>query len=706
MVSRLEKPDITRRENLPLLDRDKLLQSIFHISELLTSPSKLDEVLSKTLDELVEASGFERGMISLFDKSKRYLHTKVVKNFSAEERQKAFAKPLDVQGLDCLVAKVTKTGRFIAIEDTATDPRITEADRKFANIYKWGSIFCAPLKIGDEVIGSIAAWRQHATKFFPEEINLLFTFASQISIVIYNARLFEEDGEKIRQLMILHEAVSAMNFSGVQSERLAGILITSAVAITQVRKALLYLPGRDDEPCLVNDHDRLLSGALDDYQEKIEKSIIRKAMDTNMVLKKQSTSPLPASCPIFEGYTSEIAIPIRIKKKILGVLYLAKEAEGYPDDQVNILDILVNNSAVSYDNAMMHAMLSQEAQSLKTEVDKLKEREDFLLGFHNILGRSANMLDIFRKVEEVAGHNTNVLICGASGTGKELLSRAIHKQSDRRSQPFVDVNCAAIPGALLESELFGYEAGAFTDARKKKIGLIEYASGGTMLLDEIGEMPTILQAKFLRVLEDGYVRRLGGTENIPLDVRFIFSTNRDLNLMVTEGAFRDDLFYRISVVPITIPPLRERSQDIIILAEYFVEEFNKKFGKKVIGFSKEAEEILLKHPWPGNVRELKNIVERVMIVQSMGEIITPEYLPAEIKAVAPQGRDQLFQYTFSPALPPEGIDFEGVTGKIARDVKDKIITKALEQSKGNKSKAAKILGISRFKLLRELKRNV
>ncbi len=693
-----------RRAVAPLLDKDKLLESIFRISELLTAPSNLEEVLSRILDELVETIGFDYGVIRLFDAGKRYLRTKAIKNFSSEESQKSFATLLDIQKHDCLASKVVKTGELIAIEDMATDPRITEADRKLTNIGDRGSIFCAPLKIGDEVIGIVVSWRREETKFFPEEINLLLTFASQMSIIIYNTRLFEKDAEKISHLTILQEAVSTMNFSGIQIERIAGILLTKAVEITRVKRAFLYLTGRETELCLVSDQGRLLPGTMEVYRGKIEKSIIRKAMDTNMVLKKQAASYLPAGTPVFEGFVSEIAFPIYIKEKVLGALYLAKEANGYPEEQVNILDILVNNAATSFDNAMLHAMLSQEAKSLKTEVDKLKEREHMLLGFHNILGKSPNMMNIFRTIEEVAGHNTSVLIRGASGTGKELLSRAIHKQSNRNSRHFVDVNCAAIPGTLLESELFGYEAGAFTDAKKKKIGLLEYASGGTLLLDEIGEMSMPLQAKFLRVLEDSHVRRLGGTENIPLDVRFIFSTNRDLNRMVAEGTFREDLYYRISVVPIFVPPLRERSEDILILAEYFVEEFNKKFGKKVKGFSEEAAQILRGYPWPGNVRELKNIIERVMIFQDMGNIITPEYLPAEVKIAAPREENQLSLYSFSPVLPAEGIDFEALTVKITRDVKEKIINKALELSKGNKSKASHLLGISRYKLLRELKR--
>ncbi|MDP2268968.1 MAG: GAF domain-containing protein, partial [Deltaproteobacteria bacterium] len=371
-----------RRAATPLLDKDKLLKSIFSISKLLTAPSHLDEVLSKILDELVEAIGFDRGIIRLFDKSKRYLKTKVVKNFSPEEAKEAFDQALDMQEHDCIAAKVTKTGQLIAIEDAATDPRITEIDRKLANIYDRGSIFCAPLKIGDEVIGTVVAWRKEETKFFPEEISLLLTFASQMSIIIHNTRLFEKDAEKIRQLMVLQEAVSAMNLSGIQSERIAGILITNAVKMMNVNKALLYLPGRENEPCLIHEKGELMSGNIDEYRDKIEKSIIRKAMDTNMVLKKQASSLLPSTVPVFISHTSEIAFPIRIKEKVQGVLYLAKEAGGFAEEQVKILDVLVNNAATSYDNAMLHAMLSEEAISLKTEVDKLKEREDRLLGFH------------------------------------------------------------------------------------------------------------------------------------------------------------------------------------------------------------------------------------------------------------------------------------------------------------------------------------
>jgi transcriptional regulator with PAS, ATPase and Fis domain len=314
------------------------------------------------------------------------------------------------------------------------------------------------------------------------------------------------------------------------------------------------------------------------------------------------------------------------------------------------------------------------------------------------------MAGIFNVIKEVAGHNTNVLIQGESGTGKELIARAIHRQGNRNTKAFVDVNCAAIPGTLLESELFGYEAGAFTDARKKKIGLLDYANGGTMLLDEIGDMSFQLQAKFLRVLEEGYIRRLGGTENIPIDVRFVFATNKDLSKMVSEGTFREDLYYRISVVPIVIPPLRERGEDILLLARHYVEEFNRKFRKKVKGFSKEAEHILLAYHWPGNVRELKNIIERVMILQNVDTTIIPDNLPAEMRATVKRGSYRIRVDDFLPDLSSEGIDYTVLTEEITKNIKNEILSKALEISHGKKTEAAKLLNISRYKLIRERKK--
>jgi two-component system response regulator AtoC len=686
--------------SLPRLDKDKLLESIFRIGSCVNDQPGLDEILGKILDEVVDTIGFDRGIIRLFDDEKHFLIAKVVKNYSPEEAERAFAVALDLNVHDCMAVKAAKSGQYLAIEDASTDPRITETDRMLTKLSYQGSIFCAPLKAGDEVMGTLAAWCEAETKFFPEQINLFQTFASQISILIHNARLFEANSEKIRQLTILQEAVSEMNSSYVLDNRILEIISQGALKIADADRVLVYFLDLEKNQCFIYDGKEVFIGDNETLDERIERSIIKQAMEKNTHVV-QSASAERSGMLLFDGYPSEIALPLRIKEKFKGALYLSKKAGAFTSERINMLDILCKNAVTAYDNAIMHSMLSMEAKALKTEVEKLKKREDMLLGFHDILGRSKKMTDIFRLIENVAGHNTNVLIQGESGTGKELIARAIHRQSNRRAKSLVDVNCAAIPGTLLESELFGYEAGAFTDARKRKIGLLEYASGGTLLLDEIGDMSTQLQAKFLRMLEDGHIRRLGGTENVSIDVRFIFATNKDIGRMVAEGSFREDLFYRISVVPIVIPPLRERPDDIMLLARHYIEEFNKKLMKQVRGFSEDAEELLRHYSWPGNVRELKNILERAMILKRTGTTIRAENLPVEMKSATHPESVTPLSATL-PGFPSESVNYDQIAMKMTRQIKRQMLDHAMDINRGNKTKAARMLSISRYKLIREL----
>jgi len=710
------------------IDKDKLIQSMHRISTFLTAPSTVDEIswtlsineypygdtrlselsyvdeiMTKILDEVIDTLGFDRGIICLLDDEKENLITRVVKNYEPEEAKRAFSVNLNLHKHDSFETRVVKTGQYITLEDSETDPRMTETDRKITKFYKRGSTFYAPLKIEDEVTGIIAVWTKEKTKFTPEEIDILLTFANQVSIIIQTTRLFENNREKIHQLLDLQKAATELNACSVLDE-IHEILLKNAMRLGKADKALLYFLDVERNKCLIYDGEEIVVEDTYAYSGKIDQSIIRKALERNAIMVQEFASHYPVpTAYLFEDYPSEIAFPLKIRDNFKGVLYLGKRSGAYSQDQINILDILVKNAASSYDNAIMHSLLSLEAKSLKSEVEKLKEREDMLLGFHNILGKSRQMRGIFQIIEEVAKHNTNILIQGESGTGKELIARAIHRQSNRNSKRFVEVNCAAIPGTLLESELFGYESGAFTDAKKRKIGLLEYASGGTFLLDEVGDMSLPLQAKFLRMLEDGYIRRLGGTENIAVDVRFIFSTNKDLSRMVTEGSFREDLFYRVRVVPINIPPLRERPDDIGLLARHYVEEFNKKLNKRIKGFSKEAEEILKKYPWPGNVRELKNIVERVMIPQSIGKVLTPENLPAELKAASPLDIVRDIDKALQP-MSRDRIDYQSVVDHLNTEVRRRILQKALDRSDGKKSAAARLLGISRYTLIRELKK--
>jgi transcriptional regulator with GAF, ATPase, and Fis domain len=692
------------RWSKPILDKDKVLASIFRISGLLTTPSRIDEILEKILDEVVGTIGFDRGIIRLFDETRQFLNVKVVRNYTPEERERVFSIPLNIREDDCLAVKAATSGELLTIEDVSSDDRVTELDRRLTKIMGEGSIFVAPLKIDQDVIGILAGFSREQVAFFPEEIRLFQTYASQVSIIIHATRLLETNAEKIRQLVVLEEAVSEMNESHTLDHRIMDIMIESGLNIGAAERVLVYFLDVAKERCLINDGETVFIHDQATCDEKIGKGLIRRALEANTVLVSEAVGDMTETKPLEEEYPSEIAIPFNIRDKFRGALYLAKRSGGFTQDQKNLLDILVKNAATTYDNAIMHSILSLEAKTLKSEVEKLRENQEILLGYHNIIGKSEQMIDIFHMIEDIAGHDTNILVQGESGTGKELIARAIHRQSNRKGKPFVDVNCAAIPGTLLESELFGYEAGAFTDARRRKIGLLESAQGGTMLLDEIGEMSFPLQAKFLRMLEDRHIRRLGGTDNIPLDVRFVFATNRDLSRMVAEGLFREDLFYRISVVPVVLPPLRERKADILLLARYYVEEFNRKFRRRVRGFAKDAQEILLKYSWPGNVRELRNIIERIMILQNIGTMITAENLPLEIKAATRAEAEAVPLDSLFSLLPPEGIDYDAVTERIASEIKGKIITRALEQTGGNRAKAANLIGISRYKLIREEKK--
>ena len=328
-----------------------------------------------------------------------------------------------------------------------------------------------------------------------------------------------------------------------------------------------------------------------------------------------------------------------------------------------------------------------ETGELKREVAHLRSEQTRKYGISNIIGESRHMKNVLSMVEKIARSDAStVLIQGESGTGKELIAKAIHYESSRADKPFMAINCAAVPETLLESELMGHEKGAFTDARNQKKGLFEMADGGTVFLDEIGDMEPGMQAKLLRVLEERSFRRVGGTKDIQVDVRIVSATNQDLIKGMEAKTFRSDLYYRIQVIPIFLPPLRERKEDILPLANHFIAHFNREFGKGVKGISKMAEKFILEYNWPGNIRELKNIIERAIILENEDTLLL-EHLPQEL--VAKTGGGGAGPLSFR--IPPEGVDIE--------DIERELIRQALEISEGNQSKAAKKLnlGIDAFR---------
>jgi transcriptional regulator with PAS, ATPase and Fis domain len=311
-------------------------------------------------------------------------------------------------------------------------------------------------------------------------------------------------------------------------------------------------------------------------------------------------------------------------------------------------------------------------------------------GRSRIVGLSRSWKEILRSVGRVATSETTVLITGESGTGKEVISNLVHQGSPRVGKPFVAINCAALPEQLLESELFGHEKGSFTGAVATKVGRIEQAAGGTLFLDEIAEMSPVVQAKFLRVLEEREFQRLGGTRSLKADVRVIAATNRDLATAIARQVFREDLYYRLNVFTISIPPLRQRPEDVLPLAETFLEDLGKTMGRPAAGISRDAREWLLAYPWPGNVRELRNAIERAILLCD-GGLITREHVPSAIaRSAAAPTPERVIATNGAATAGPDGLHID--------TVERGLVVKALGQTKGNKSKAARLLGLTRAQL--------
>jgi len=367
-----------------------------------------------------------------------------------------------------------------------------------------------------------------------------------------------------------------------------------------------------------------------------------------------------------KGSRSVLCAPMTGTGRTLGILYLeTTDAATFTQDDLQLVSAIASLASMGLENARQFEQLGMENQRLRAEVCLT----------HDMVGRGARMREVYQFIERVAPSDSTVLIQGESGTGKELAARAIHKNSPRKNHPFVALNCAALTETLLESELFGHEKGAFTSAISQKKGYLEVAEGGTIFLDEIGELPPILQAKLLRVLQEREFVRVGGTKTIKINVRFLAATNRDLQKSVREEKFRGDLFHRLNVISITLPALREHPEDIPALAEHFLARYATKVARKVAGLSEQARACLLHYDWPGNIRELENAMERAVVVGSSDSIL-PEDLP-----------DTLVETGVNHG--PSAAKYHDAI----RDLKKQLILNALEQSGGNITEAAKLLGV-------------
>lgn len=388
---------------------------------------------------------------------------------------------------------------------------------------------------------------------------------------------------------------------------------------------------------------------------------------------------------------SMVCVPLKTRQGVIGILYALNKLSGkFTPREVKLLEILSGSVAVAVENARLYGELSQYVYRLEDENRRLKTGSFQRFRLQGVIGSSQGMRNVFSLVEKVLGNKTPVLLLGETGTGKELIARVIHYSSVRKDQPFVVENCGALTESLLASELFGHVKGAFTGADSNKRGIFELANGGTVFLDEIGETSPNMQVKLLRVFQEGQVRPVGGERIINVDVRVIVSTNRNLEHEVEQGHFRRDLFYRVNVFPITLPPLRNRREDIPLLVDHFLKLTADKFGTELKSIHPGAMNLLLNYHWPGNVRQLENEIERSVALLGSRKVIRPEHLSSDVnpwaaQECAPIGRDEKLR-------------------DVVERIERQMIQNALTKTNGNRTKSSEMLGLTRQGLINKLHR--
>ncbi len=388
---------------------------------------------------------------------------------------------------------------------------------------------------------------------------------------------------------------------------------------------------------------------------------------------------------------SMICAPLRARKRVIGLIYALNKLEGdYTANDARLLELVSGTIAIAIENARLYGELKRRTTQLEGENRRLLDQIQDRFNLQGVIGSSRAMQQIFATVSKVIPTPTSVLIQGETGTGKELIARVIHYSGPRKDKPFVAENCGALTETLLESELFGHVKGSFTGAVSNKKGLFELAHGGTLFLDEISETSLNLQVKLLRVLQEGQVRPVGGSRAVDVDVRVIASTNRDLLKEIKRKRFREDLYYRVAVFPITLPPLRERGSDVVLLIDHFLKEYGRKLGKQDLKISPRAAELLSRYKWPGNIRELENELERAIAMAADSTEIQALHLSSRLRDDDDCG--------------PEMPSINGKLPEAVAALERHMVTRALQETKGNRTRAAKQVGLTRQGLINKIKR--
>jgi transcriptional regulator with GAF, ATPase, and Fis domain len=592
----------------------------------------------------------------------------------------------------------------IRLDDTAA-PGLDQKVRFLAASLGTRSLLVVPVVLGDDVLGLVGLHMTRTLReWLDDEVSFLQSIAGQIAVGYQYTRLYtdkEREAETKRALLSIANALNARSdfreVSGLVLERAVALVGAdySALGVLDRNANRISLAAFKAAPHASIDQ---VQGLLDQHGQSLDVTAFPAMLEvvaqgkTLRLLETDLAFPIRMLFNSILGGRAALVAPVRVGGQTFGLLGLvwSEAREGFQEHEV----ALVEGIADQIGTALERDQLSAEIMHLRSA---LHER----YGEERIIGQTAAIRRAIELALSVADTQTTVLIEGESGTGKELLANLIHYNSGREDQPYVKLNCGAIPETLIESELFGHEKGAFTDARALRRGRFEEANGGTLFLDEVGEMSLSAQVRLLRVMQDGEFTRVGGNEVVKTDVRVIAASNVDLKRAVELGSFRQDLFYRLSVFPIKLPSLRERPEDIHPLVIHFIEHYKQKTGRFISGISKDALQALITYEWQGNVRELENAIERAVIIAS-GRQIELEDLPEAISKIALEARDRIKVERAKAASEGRTTTFEVTVPSSMEEIERQAIEATLDYTEGDKSHAARALGIGRKTLYRKL----
>jgi formate hydrogenlyase transcriptional activator len=632
-------------------------ESLIRLAEAIRSQLNQKELFHFVADELLQVVPFDA--IAQFDGP----NNKINWRLCAEHGELTSLPTPDLTEEESIAGWVYHAQQPLMIPNVDQETRFPATVRKL-NQLQLRSVCALPLTTAHRKIGSLIIASKRPNAYSDEEIRFLGLVANQIALAMDDARNFQESRDAQERLQLLLDLTNRV----VSNLDLRELLREVSASIRQVMHcdgAGVSLPDPDTGELRLYALD--FPGGRGILREgvaikNVASSVLR-AFDTGQALNLTKDEIATDGLVALEGAQSLCRVPLISRNRVLGVLSIGSVHENmFSEEDLAFLQQVANQVAIAVENALAYGQIADLKDKLAQEKVYLEDEIRSELNFEEIIGTSEGVRRVLKQVETVAPTDSTVLVYGETGTGKELIARAVHNLSTRKANAFVKLNCAAIPMGLLESELFGHERGAFTGAIAQRVGRFELAHRGTIFLDEVGEIPLELQPKLLRVLQEHEFERLGSSRTIRTDARMIAATNRDLAAMVAEGTFRSDLYYRLNVFPVSIPPLRERTEDIPLLVRHFTQQFSRRNNRTIETIPSETMEALTKYDWPGNIRELQNVIERAVIV-SKGSV-----LRVPVSDLKPRNTH--------PTPPPAGEDLRGALDEEER----KRIVNALEQS--------------------------